>query len=505
MKSFLQNLGGKSRYAAAFALGAFSTLAMPPLGFFPALLVSVPGFIWMALASHTLRIRFLIGWAFGAGCFIAGFYWISVALFVDIAQWWWVMPLSLVVGPGLFGLYYGFVPVLARACRRFGDIAEAIAIVVFWALADFARGHLFTGFPWNLMGQAWDYFPPLLQTLSLTGMYGLTLLTLFWAAAPVLFRHRAALSAIVLSLSFCLSFGALRMVMSPTMFQSHSVRVVQAHIPQGQKWDQDAEWRNFEKHLKLSAGNGKSPIDPSFVVWPETSVAADLSLYPQLGHMIASSLPGDSHGIIGTLRVTGDRGSRQYFNSVSVIDKQALVTGIYDKHHLVPFGEYIPFRQLLGVSGGLASAVSGIGEFTPGAGPQTLKIGDLPGFSPLICYEVLFPGAVADRDNRPDWLVNATNDAWYGHSSGPYQHLAITRARAIEEGLPVVRAANTGISAVIDPVGRIVGRLPLGASGALDSRLPAPLALTPYARLGDNIFFALCGLLLLLALRCRKA
>lgn len=494
----IQSLSGFKRYAAAFALGASCALAMPPVGFFPILLLAVPGFIWLSQSTIGKRKSFLLGWAFGAGCFIAGFYWISVALFVDISVWFWVLPLSLIVGPGIFGLYYGFVPLLSYGLRH-REIAHTCAFVALWALADYARGHLFTGFPWNLSGYAWDYFPPLLQMASLVGLYGLTLLTLLWAATPILRRNSRALQGLVLGTAFCLSFGTFRLLLTPTTFTDHGVRIVQANIPQGQKWDDNAEWRNFEKHLKLTTGGGASAFTPAFVVWPETSVAADLALYPQIAHMLASSMPGDSIGIIGNLRVT-DQGTR-FFNSVSVIDKTGAVIGVYDKHHLVPFGEFIPFREYLGANGGLASAVSGIGEFTPGSGAQTLAFNSLPAFSPLICYEVIFPAAVADQKNRPAWLVNVTNDAWYGHSAGPYQHLAITRARAIEEGLPVARAANTGISAMIDPVGRILKRLPLSESGAVDSLLPKALSPTPYAKFGDIFFFMMVALLFIPALR----
>lgn len=504
MKNRLSSLSGAKRYATAFALGALSVLAMPPLGLFPILLLTVPGFIWLTQNVALSRGQsFLTGWAFGAGYFIIGFYWISVALFVDISMWWWVLPLSLIVGPCVFGLYYGFIPLLARRFRAHEGI-YACAFVALWSIADVARGSLFTGFPWNLPGSAWEYVPIIQQAASVTGLYGLSLLTLFWAAAPALRHEKNVMGMLILSLSMSLSYGAVRMVVTPTTFRPEVVRVVQGNIPQGQKWDNDSEWRNFEKHLKLTAQESPSGYDPAFVVWPETAVAADLALFPQIGHMVASSLPGDAIGIIGNLRIRDE--GKSFFNSVSVIDKTDTVLATYDKHHLVPFGEYIPFRKYLGKEdgGGLASAVSGIGEFTPGPGPQTLRIGKLASFSPLICYEVIFPDEAIDRNNRPDWIVNVTNDAWYGRSAGPHQHLSIARARAIEQGLPLVRAANTGISAIIDPLGRVVTRLPLGESGIIESPLPKQTARTVFGVLHNGALAMLLAAFFIPALRRRR-
>lgn len=491
MKQWLQSLTGFKKYALAFLMGGLMTLALPPVNLFPLVFLCVPAFIWLAQVEAKPGKSFLTGWAFGAGYLIFGFYWISAALFVDIGQWFWVMPLSLVAGPGLLALYYGFVPLLALPFRT-RPPAHAVAIVMAWSVAEYARGHLMTGFPWNLPAYAFDIVLPLLQPAAIVGGYGLTLLTLFWASLAALDDRRVQAAAL-LTFVAALSYGSLRLLENPTVQNGdYTVRLVQPNIPQDMKWSEDQEWRNLQKSIDLTA----DAPHPTFVIWPETAVTADMVMFPEIARTIALGLPEGSLLITGSLRMTPKGGQEfDYFNSVTVMDKTTHLLATYDKHHLVPFGEYIPFRDKIRITP-IARAVSGIGDFTPGTGAETLHVNNLPGFSPLICYEVLFPGEVTKPADRPDWLVNVTNDGWYGRSSGPYQHLAISRLRAIEEGLPLARAANTGISAMIDPVGRIIASHPLLEAGHVDAILPKPLPATVYARHGNKIFWLLLGLFL---------
>lgn len=488
MKQRLQSLTLPQKHLAAFLLGALMTLAMPPVGFFPVLFLCAPAFIWLTQSIEKKLQTFLNGWAFGAGYFIAGFYWISAALFVDIKLWIWVLPFSLIVGPGIYALYYGFIPLLARKWRH-NDILYTLAFIPIWALAEYARGHCFTGFPWNLAGYAWDRALPMLQISSVIGIYGLTLLTLFWSAAWTLRKSRFATAVITATFAIVLIFGIFRLTQNPTEASEHTIRIVQPNIPQSQKWDPEEAWRNFEKILKLTSKQTEKPV--TFVVFPETAISANLEAEQEVSFNLAVSLPAGSTGVLGNMRMT--RNPLAYFNSVAVIDKKAKVIDTYDKHHLVPFGEYIPYRNILNITP-VAQKLSGIGDFTPGPGPRTIKVGNLPSFSPLVCYEVIFPHEVANKEDRPEWLVNVTNDGWYGNSSGPYQHLAISRVRAIEEGLPLVRVANTGISAMIDPLGRITGKIALGAEGILDAPLPEYLPETTYSSYGDILFYIFLAL-----------
>lgn len=473
-----------------FALGALATLSMPPAGAFPVLLLCVPAFAALCRTAATRREAFSYGWAFGGGYFIVGLYWISAALFVDIRQWGWVLPLSALVGPGLFALYYGAIPLLARRYAA-SPAAHALAFAAAWALVEWLRGHWLTGFPWNLTGYAWSRVLPVMQGAALVGSYGLTLLTLFWATSPVFARRGRVVFAVqVLSFAAVAAFGIFRLSAPAAPDTDRTVRIVQANIPEHLKWHRDEAWNNLQRHIDLS--RAQDPAD--FIVWPETAISADLDAFPRVRSAVAAALPQNSLGIFGALRPV-DGG---YANGSVVLDTRGGTVATYDKHHLVPFGEYIPFRRFLNLTP-IAAGISGIGDFVPGPGPRTLKIGAHPSFSPLICYEVIFPGEVADRKDRPDWLVNVTNDAWYGRTAGPYQHLESARLRAVEEGLPLARAANTGMSALIDPMGRIVARLDLNEADAIDEKLPAPLSPTPYTRLGDLPFWILLAALMLAA------
>ncbi len=494
MKTRLQKLSGFKKYATLFGMGAAMTLALPPLGFFPVIFLSVPCLIILAQQAPTRFRSFLCGWAFGAGYFIFGLYWVSAALFVDIQQWGWVLPLSLIAGPALLGLFYSLVPLCVWHWREKPE-AYTLLFVSVWALVEYARGHILTGFPWNLPGQVWDHTPAILQTVSLTGIYGLSLLTLFWAAVPLLYHKRGLTIAATLSFVLLAGFGIWRMIDNPTKQSGDvEIRIVQPNLPQNVKWDDDAQWRNLEHHIKLSRSTDTEETPPPrFIIWPETAVDADLEHFPDITRYIANSLPANAIAIVGNMRVTLDKQQMAtgYHNSLTMFGKDATVLGTYNKHHLVPFGEYIPFRQNFASIKPLAAAMSGIGDFTPGDGAKTLRPEGMPAFSPLICYEVIFPAAVVDQNDRPAWLVNVTNDGWYGRTAGPHQHLAIARLRAIEEGLPLARAANTGISAVIDPLGRIIAQQPLLTEGTLDSILPEALPPTLYSRIGDSAFWGL--------------
>jgi apolipoprotein N-acyltransferase len=490
LKSHLESLKGFKKYAAAFGLGALMTLSTAPIGASYILLLCVPGIIWLARACKTKRAAFLTGWAFGAGYFVFGLYWVSVALFVDIQEFWWVLPFSVVAGPVALALFYGVIPLAAWRYRK-NETAHALMLVAGWAGIEWVRGHVFTGFPWNLPGQTWHYLLPVMQVNAAVGIYGLTLLTLLWAAMPAL--PRKFVPVIMASFVLVGAAGMVRLYLNPTeQSGDYTVRIVQPNILQSFKWDAKERWKNFEHHLELTAlpTTLKQPI--TFVVWPETAIMTDATQFTEISSHIAMNLPHGSTALLGALVVA--QGGDKFFNSVMAIDKQANIIDFYKKHHLVPFGEYIPFRQYLNMTP-IANGIAMIGDFTRGDGVTTLRIGNLPKPSPLICYEAIFPGAVASRADRPDWLLNVTNDAWYGKTAGPHQHFENVRIRAIEEGLPLVRSANTGISATIDPLGRIIGLKPLGETGVVDTILPKLLPPTLYARFGDALFFLMLALL----------
>ena len=288
--------------------------------------------------------------------------------------------------------------------------------------------------------------------------------------------------------------GQLRVPAEPTpAVPGVALRIVQPNVPQSDKWRSDNAAAIFERLLRLS-GAAEAKASSTVVVWPESSVPFLIDEHPAALAALAASIPNGATLLMGSLRRSTPDPGANIFNSVHAIVGGRIVA-TYDKAHLVPYGEYLPLESWLGPLG-LRRVVTVPGSFDSGAGPRTLAVAGLPSFSPLICYEAIFPGAVRDPLDRPEWLLNVTNDGWFGETSGPYQHLAQARLRAIEEGLPLVRAANTGISAVIDPYGRIIASLPLGTEGTLDGELPGALPPTVYARYGDAVF----GLCLALAL-----
>ena len=353
---------------------------------------------------------------------------------------------------------------------------------------------MLTGFPWNPLGSVWDGVLPELQVGAVTGIWGLSLLTAVVVMAPALLadplsrRGKALVLAVVVGLPLAGWIGgAIRLAGAPdphdpdALVSGLRLRLVQPNLPQANKWRDDLREANLREQVALSRSPGFETV--TTVVWPETAASYFLDLDPLHREIVASAAPLGGLILTGAPRITPrDVEPFQVWNSLFAVTANAEVVGVYDKSHLVPFGEYVPFRGLLPMT----KMTHGGTDFSPGPGPRTLDLPGLPPVSPLICYEAIFPHAVvAAGPERPAWLLAITNDGWFGQSAGPYQHLAAARMRAIEEGLPLARAANTGISAMIDPYGRELGRLPLGGKGVLDAPLPKPVAITPYGRFGN--------------------
>jgi apolipoprotein N-acyltransferase len=386
-----------------------------------------------------------------------------------------------------------------------------LVLAVAWCAAEWLRGHVLTGLPWNLVGYAWSgAFPgslAMLQSTSLFGIYGLSLLTVTAALVPATLgdlsgRHLPPLVAGAAALLLCFAYGWTRLDDGATAMQPGiRIRIVQPSIPQTLKNDPEERIENFRRHLALSAEPSPDGQPANVLVWPEASAPPFLDRQPEALKAIAALLPPGGLALVGSDRGDPPPGPiRHVWNSLVAIDRSGVIQGSYDKAHLVPFGEYVPLRSVLP----LDKITPGTIDFSAGPGPLTLHLAGLPPFSPLICYEIIFPGAVTDAADRPQWLLSLTNDAWYGVSSEPFQHFSIARVRAIEEGMPVVRAANNGISGLIDPYGRVVRRLGLDVVGFLDVSLPRALSTTVYERWGDAIFFLALPAMLGLASICAR-
>jgi len=500
----LAELQGFRRYGAAFLLGVLAAAALPPVDMTPVLLLSFVGFVWLFDGAQRSREAFGIGWCFGLGFFVAGFYWMTAALFVDIARFWWLTPVALLGVPAGLAIFTGGAVLAAHlTCRllKWRGASRALALAVFWCLAEWLRGHVLTGLPWNLVGYAWSgAFPgslAMLQVTSVIGMYGLSLVTVTAAVLPATLgdlagRRWPPLVAAAGLLVACFAFGWARLDSAGTaaMQPGIELRIVQASIPQTLKNDPAERLATFRRQLALSGEPAGSGGPFNILIWPEAGAPPFLDRDTGARMAIASVLPAGGLALVGSDRA--DASFEHFWNSMVAVDHAGIIQGYYDKAHLVPFGEYVPFRSVLPID----KITPGTTDFSFGPGPRTLHLAGLPPVSPLICYEVIFPAAVIDPADRPQWLLAISNDAWYGFTSGPFQHFAIARVRAIEEGLPVVRAANNGISGLIDPLGRVVRRLGLDVVGALDVPLPRALPPTLYEQVGDTFFFVLLPVLL---------
>ena len=496
-------LSSYHRAGVAFLAGSLCCLGLPPLGLFPVLWLGFPILVWLLQSTTSKRQAFATGWCFAFGYFLFGLYWIAASMFVDLKRFGWLIPFTVAGLPAGLSILYGLAALAWQKFnhRRTSGVASALTLAWCFATAEYIRGYLCTGFPWNLFGYVWTEFLPVAQSVSLFGIYGLTLATLCAAALPAALTspdQRAARTANLIALGGFILLGlwGIWRLQTPTvLLPDVYVRLVQPNIAQNLKWDPKERARNFEHLLELTALPSDRPI--THVIWPETAVTYFLAGDAPHRLRIAAVLPEHAILLTGAPReeLTPD-GADKFFNSMLTLDRSGLIGASYDKFHLVPFGEYVPFHSF----GPIAAATAGLGAFTAGPGPRSLHIPGLPPLSPLICYEVIFPHHVADPADRPHLLVNITNDAWYGKTAGPHQHFAIARMRAIEEGVPLLRVANTGISAIVDAYGRTLNYLPLGTEGNIDAQIPTAtpqLTLNSgYGELISLILWILLGLTL---------
>ena len=497
MGTGLRALTGWRRAAAAFGLGAFSATAFAPLGFFPAILIAYAGLLLLLdgadTATKPLRRAFSIGWFFFLGQFLIGLHWIGYPFLINPDAHLWMMPFALVSMPAGLALFGGLFCLLAVYFWQDGP-ARIFVLAVLLAIAEWLRGHVFTGLPWNLSGYGWGASLEVLQSTSLFGVYGLSFLTiLFGASLAELADRRWRVPAAMLAMFVLLwGFGAWRVTATTiTDVPGVSLRLVQPNIPQREKYDRALMLRNWQRLMDLSARPADKALGrPTHIIWPEAATGFPVARAPGALDQIGLFTARGQTVMTGSDRIERDGDGVRYFNSLYLFAPGGVLPVVYDKFHLVPFGEYVPFARLLG-SLGVTKLTTG-GGFSSGDGPKLLAAAGAPPVTPLICYEVIFPRAVTDpKAPRPGWFVNITDDSWFGPWAGPRQHLLIARTRAIEEGLAIARAANTGISSVIDPLGRIRGALPLNQSGIVDAALPAALPQTPYARFGDLLFLLL--------------
>jgi apolipoprotein N-acyltransferase len=491
---FVRGLSPRGRVLFAFIAGAMSATAFAPLEFFPALLLGYAALVLLIDGAGKVRTAALLGWAFSFGQFLIGLHWIGYAFLVDPSAHLWQMPFALLfltAGLGLFGALAGAAA--GYFWRR--GAARLLVFAVAFALSEWLRGHVFTGFPWNLPAYGWGASLAVLQSASILGAYGLSFLTILLGAslAQLFARPMRPIAPVTLAVLFAAMWviGAVELEVTPqTDRPAVRLRLVQPDIPQDEKYKRQFVVRNWQRLLDLS----NKPGNPGIIIWPEAAPPFALARVPRALDDIAALLGPHRLLVTGAERVAGTQDDHAFYNSVYMFGpdksgKGGVTLHVYDKFHLVPFGEYVPFADLMHRIG-ITKLTAGETGFSAGDGPHVYELPGAPRVTPLICYEVIFPGAVTAKP-RPAWFVNVTDDSWFGPWAGPRQHLLIAQVRAIEEALPIVRVANTGISAVIDPIGRVRAALPMNAMGVLDSGLPRTLPPSLYARLGDWIFLGL--------------
>ncbi len=482
------------RRALIFSLlfGMIAALSLPPFYVLPGLL-GFAGWLWLLMRAASRRNAFLVGWSFGLGYFIVGLYWIAIAFFTDAEKFGALAVPAIFLLSAVMAVFPGFAGLALGLLRPRNPIAAAIALAIAWAIAEWLRAHFLWGFPWNLIGYVWLGVLPVSQAAAWIGVYGLGVLTVLMGALFITaltysgrIKWVGPTASITMFVILAIA-GTLRLASSDVEYQPDiHLRLVQANIAQHHKWDPELRAESFRQHLAQTESPSAKPV--THVIWPETASAFVLDEDEAARNAIADVTPRNGFLISGFNRFDFESEPRRAWNSLAAIDDRGQIASIYDKQRLVPFGEFLPWRHVLSRIG-LKKITAGTIDFQPGPGVETLTLDGLPPLSPLICYEVIFTGDVVDPNDRPAWLLNITNDAWFGKSTGPYQHLAMARMRAIEEGLPLVRNANTGISAMVDPFGRIVAMLGLGETGVLDASLPKPLSEpTFYAVWGQTLF-----------------
>jgi len=467
--------------AVGVALGLLAALGQAPVGMWPATVLGFAGAYALVGAAPRLRKAALTGWAFGLGYFALTLVWIVQPFLVDVDRHGWMAPFGLFFMAGGMALFWAAGFALTRWLSpdgRFGWLAFAVAI----GAVEFARGWVFTGFPWGGPGLTW-IDTPMAQLAAYVGAFGLTVATVAASAGLwVVLARRSLRGGAVWAGIVAVAIGAgayLDRQPLPEADDPVRLRLVQPNAPQHLKWDPDWTGVFFDRALRLSAAASDMP--PDLVIWPETTVPTLLDQYPDVQARV-SDAAAPARVVAGIRRLEGRRG----YNSLVLFGPGGVAEQVYDKHHIVPFGEYVPLGDLLDDFGihGLATR-EGYG-YSAGPGAALLDLPDGLGTAlPLICYEAIFPRDLRAAPGRADWILQITNDAWFGTFSGPQQHLVQARFRAIEFGLPLVRAANTGVSAVIDARGRLQAALPLGVDGKLDADLPGALPETAYARFGD--------------------
>lgn len=517
----------RRRAVIALIAGAASALAMPPVGLWPVLALTLPVLVFLIDATvrgprtrpRCVVSAFGVGWAFGMGYFLAGLWWIGQAFLVQADAFAWLMPFAVLLLPAGLALFTGLGCALARALWWPGP-ARLLVLAVALTFTEWLRGTILTGFPWNNFGYALADDLHFAQGAAVFGLFGLCFIALATLATPAaLFDTRLSRRArmippalAVLALAGLWGAGAWRLATTQVgTVPGVKLRIMQPDLPQDQKFRYDARRTVMDRYIETSESEGGLG-GITHLIWPESAFPFFLEREPEALARITAMLPPDTILITGAARAepVPGRPRPNVYNSLRAIGSDGTILANADKVHLVPFGEYLPFQETL-ESLGFEQLTRQRGGFSAARNRLLMHIPGLPPAVPLICYEAIFPGQIAPEPTaegeRPGFLLNVSNDAWFGRTPGPYQHFEQARLRAIEEGLPMIRATNNGISAIINPLGQAIATLPLGVRGVLDGALPAALSNTIYGSYGNamTLLMGLFGLVAAFMLHRRGA
>ena len=498
----LLNIATSHKYIASFITGALLSFIQAPYNVWILIFPCFAMLYFLYCKASSLKQSFLIGFLFAFGYFVLGLYWIGNALLVDGNSYKWAWPLAVLALPALLSLFTGLYVALAHLIGQKEKLTGLLAFCSLLALSEWVRGYAFTGFPWNLYGYGWSSVTQVIQTLSLFGPYGLTLLTIFWGCSlgfiSLFKQHRLWIGSFtLLSLIASYEYGHYRLFYAEKEFDTTvQFNIVQPNINQEDKWKAEKLAQNFEQHVELSTPAVKAR--KSIIIWPETSIGPALYQNSTVQERIQSVLSPNDLLLSGAL-IRKEDGS--FHNALSAWEYRQQPQHLYSKSHLVPFGEYIPFQNLVPLK-----TVTQFSGFARGEGSRKINLDSYPSVQPLICYEIIFPHEAFSKNNkRPEYILTLTNDAWYGKSPGPHQHFEQARFRAIEQGVPVVRAANTGISGIINAYGHPMKTADLMTQGNIQSYLPTQTSnKTYYSILKDWLFILLAIGALLPAIILKK-
>ncbi|MEQ8297973.1 MAG: apolipoprotein N-acyltransferase [Nitratireductor sp.] len=484
-------LWGWRRVVVAVLAGACAVLALPPYDFFPAGFVSFTVLVWLLdgvapdpgdRLVRRLRGAFTVGWWFGFGYFVAGLWWVGRALLVDADNFAWALPIAVLGLPAVLAIFYGLATALARLAWADG-IGRIVALAAAFGIAEWLRSFVLTGFPWNAVGYAAMPVPVLMQSVGIVGLFGMNALAVLVFAIPALAgfrRHRGAGVVVgLLLVGAHLGYGVYQLYGAPPPEGGRRLqaRVVQPSVSQSGKWDPQERARIMQSLLDLSARPAADGQErPDLIVWPETALPFVITDRPDALAAIGAMLEPGQTLFLGAVRseaAASERDKPRYYNAVVAINDGGEIVDAVDKQHLVPFGEYLPFQDLF-EDLGFKTVAETVGGFSSGSMRRALSAPGGIGALPMICYEIIFPDLLAGARAQADIVVNVTNDAWFGDTAGPYQHFRQAQVRAVEVGMPLIRAANNGISAVVDEKGRVIDGFAVDAVGSFDVALFVP-------------------------------